>query len=176
MRTMSVSQELKDWAELAGYSLTAGTADSPAEMFWNRGGEIRFFLREAADGWVNVTCSDRLQPEYFYFSGRTIEVVERFFFGWFGNTMRSNRGMPPLDTPVSTEQLAAGYQVEPRQIDGVDRHVLIDSDGVVAVASGGKISAASDLVPLSIYLHVPPTEIMSSFTNETGQPLFGILD
>ncbi|MUL49070.1 hypothetical protein FZI85_19740 [Mycobacterium sp. CBMA293] len=174
---MSVSQELNDWAELAGYSLTADSADGPADIFWNRGGEIRFFLREAADGWINVTCSDRLQAEYFYFAGKTIEVAERFFFGWFGNTMRSNRGMPPLDTPISTEQLANGYQVALRQIDGVDRYALADTDGtVIAVASGGKISAASDLVPLSIYLHVPPTEIMSSFTSETGQPLFSVLD
>ncbi|TXH25082.1 MAG: hypothetical protein E6R06_10370 [Mycobacterium sp.] len=174
---MSVSQELKEWAELAGYSLTTDSIDNPADIFWNQGGEIRFFLREVADGWVNVTCSDRLQPEYFYFAGRTIEIVERFFFGWFGNTMRSNRGMPPLDTPISTEQLAAGYQVAPRQVNGVDRYVLIDPDGAIAaVASGGSISAASDLVPLSIYLHVPPTEIVRSFTNETGEPLFSVLD
>jgi hypothetical protein len=106
-----------------------------------------------------------------------MDVVERFFFGWFGNTMRSNRGMPPLDTPISTEQLAPGYQMAPRQIDGVDRYVLIDPSGAVAaVASGGEISAAGDLVPLSIYLHVPPIEIMNSFTNDTGKPLFSVLD
>ncbi len=173
MRTMSVSQELKDWAELAGYSLTADSAD----IFWNRGGEIRFFLREVADGWINVTCSDRLQAEYFYFAGMTTEVVEKYFFGWFGNTMRSNRGMPPLDTPISTEQLAPGYQIATRQINGVDQYVLIGPDGVVvAVASGGEISAAGDLVPLSIYLQVSPTEIMNSFKNDTGEPLFSVLD
>ncbi|WP_142239742.1 Imm61 family immunity protein [Mycobacterium sp. ST-F2] len=174
---MSISQELKDWAKLAGYSLSVDSSDGPADMFWNQGGEIRYFIKEAQDGWINVTCSDRLQPEYFYFAGRTIEVVERFFFGWFGNTMRSNRGMPLLDTPISPEQLATGYQLATRQIDGVDRYVLINPDGtVVAVSSGGEISAASDLVPLSTYLSVPPAEIMRSFTNEGGEPLFSVLD
>jgi hypothetical protein len=65
----------------------------------------------------------------------------------------------------------------PRQIDGVDRYVLIDPErAAVAVAGGGQISAASDLVPLSIYLQVPTTEIMRSFTNETGESLFSVLD
>jgi|KBSSwiStaDraftv2_1062776.scaffolds.fasta_scaffold82529_3 hypothetical protein len=174
---MLVTQELKDWAELAGYSLTVGSEGGRTDIFWNRGGEIRLFIRGAANGWINVTCSDRLQPEYFYFAGRTIEVVEKFFFGWFGNTMRSNRGMPLLDTPISPEQLATGYQMAPRQIDGVDRYVLIDPErAAVAVAGGGQISAASDLVPLSIYLQVPTTEIMRSFTNETGESLFSVLD
>lgn len=175
--TIPISQELKDWADLAGYTLTPDSEDGRADIFWNQGGEIRFFIRNSADDWINVTCSDRLQPEYFYFAGKNIDVVEKFFFGWFGNTMRSNRGMPLLNTPISTEQLATGYQVTPRQIDGIDRYALIDHDGVaVAVASGGKISAASDLVPLSIYLHVPPTEIVRSFTNESGEPLFSVLD
>ncbi|WP_413232347.1 Imm61 family immunity protein [Mycolicibacterium sp. 141076] len=74
-----------------------------------------------------------------------------------------------------TEQLATGYGITPRQTDGFDRCVLIDPNGTeVAVASGGKISAASDLVPLSRYLQVAPTEIMRSFTNETGEPLFRV--
>ncbi|WP_413232345.1 Imm61 family immunity protein [Mycolicibacterium sp. 141076] len=98
---MIVSRELADWATLAGYSLTVDAEDGLTDVFWNQLGEIRLFIRKATNGWINVTCSDRLQPEYFYFAGRTIDVVERFFFGWFGGTVRSNHGMPLLDTPIS---------------------------------------------------------------------------
>lgn len=175
-RAMIVSRELADWAKLADYSLTVDTEGGLPDIFWNQLGEIRLFIRKSTNGWINVTCSDRLQPEYFYFAGKTIDVVEKFFFGWFGGTVRSNHGMPLLDTPVTTEQLATGYQITRRQVDGIARYVLIDPNGAeVAVASGGKTSAASDLVPLSIYLRVPPAEIMRSFTNETGEPLFSVL-
>ncbi|SHT64986.1 Uncharacterised protein [Mycobacteroides abscessus subsp. abscessus] len=174
---MPVSQELAEWAKLAGYSLTVGSEGGLTDIFWNRLGEIRLFIREMTDGWVDVTCSDRLQPEYFYFAGRTIEVVEKFLFGWFGNTTRYNSGMPPLRTPTTLAELTHGYKVATLQIDDIGRHVLVATNGsVVAIASGGKIVSTGTLVALSRYLEAPAAEIVQSFTNEYGPPLFSVRD
>jgi len=174
---ISVSDELRNWAQSAGYAVDNEDGSTHQIMFWSRGGETRYFVKATADGWVQVDCSDRLQPEYFLFSGNSINVVERYLFGLFGNAMRSHRRLPLLATPMTEDELAGGYGIELRQVAGKDRYTLVTkSIGAVAIASGGKVSAYEDLVPLSVYLETPIAEIEQSFTSDDGRPLFTLLD
>lgn len=172
---MTVSIDLENWAKLAGLSLTRNAEDGQADVLWNSGGEVRYFVREKPDGWVEVSCSDRLGPEYFIFSGISAEVTERFLLGWFGDSYRSIKGMPIIATPVSAEALSNGYRIDSQKFDGVDRYVLINPAGeVVAASSGGRIVAPGRLAPLSVFLHSTVDQIEESFQSEDGKPLFGI--
>jgi hypothetical protein len=131
---IDISTELENWAGLAEFSLTRHAEDGQADIFWNRGGEVRYFIREKLDGWIEVTCSDRMGPEYFIFYGASAAVVERFLFGWFGDTHRSLRKLPVLATPMSADELISGYRIVLQTFDGVDRYALIDpSDRMVEV-------------------------------------------
>lgn len=174
---MSISQELEEWANLAKFSLTRNTAGSGADIFWNLGGELRYFVREMADGWTQVTCSDRMGPEEFEFSGASLAVAERFLFGWFGNTYRSIRTLPSLATPVAVQEASNGYRIGSQEFEGVDRYTLIDAtDRIIAVSSGGRLMAPDRLTLLSALLHAPVYEIEESFRREDGRPLLKIRD
>jgi hypothetical protein len=172
---MVVSNELENWANIAEFSLTRDAEDGQVDIFWNRGGEVRYFVREKPDGWVEISCSDRLGPEYFIFTGASATIVERFLLGWFGDSYRSIKRMPIIATPISSDGLMNGYRIASQIFDGVDRYVLIDpADRVIAASSGGRIMAPGRLAPLSVFLHVTLDEIEQSFRSEDGKPLFGI--
>ncbi len=174
---MSISQELEEWANFAKFSLTRNAEGSGADIFWNLGGEVRYFVRDRADGWTQVTCSDRLGPEELEFAGASPAVVERFLFGWFGYTYRSVRAMPILATPVAAGELTNGYRIAVQEFEGVDRYTLVDAtDRTIAVSSGGRLMAPDRLTRLSVFLHAPVDEIEESFRREDGRPLLKIRD
>ncbi|WP_163911616.1 Imm61 family immunity protein [Mycolicibacterium aubagnense] len=172
---MSISRQLEEWANLAKFSLTRNTEGSDADIFWNLGGELRYFVRGRADGWTQVTCSDRLGPEVFEFSGASPSVVERFLLGWFGDTYRSVRALPILARPIAGRDLANGHRISLQEFDGVDRYTSVDAtDRTIAVSSGGRLMAPDRLTRLSVLLHAPVDKIEESFRREDGSPLFGV--
>lgn len=172
---MSISRELEEWANLARFSLTRNTEGSGADIFWNLGGELRYFFRERADGWTQVSCSDRFGPEEFEFSGASPAIAERFLFGWFGDTYRSIRALPILATPVAVGELTNGYRIVSQEFEGVDRYTLVDAtDRTIAVSSGGRLMAPDRLTLLSVFLDAPVDEIEESFRREDGRPLLKI--
>lgn len=171
---MDLSHEIENWASLAKFSLTRNTEGSDTDIFWNRDGEVRYFVRGRQDGWTEVTSSDRLGPESFTFAGASPQVVERFLFGWFGKTYRSINKLSPLAAPRAADKLANGYRIASQEVDGVERHTLVDSaNRTIAISSGGRLMAPDRLAVLSVLLHATTDEIEESFRREDGSPLFG---
>jgi len=81
-RVVEISTQLREWATLAGYSLTpGGTTDDGRAILWSDGGEIRHFVGIDDAGWCVVTDSDRLGPEYFTIAAPSVTTVETYFFG-----------------------------------------------------------------------------------------------
>ncbi|MFL0295096.1 Imm61 family immunity protein [Mycobacterium sp. SMC-18] len=172
---MTVSDELESWASLAGFSLTRNAECIGTDLFWNRGGELRYFVRDRADGGTEVTYSDRLGPEGFEFSGASPVVVERFLFGFFGDSYRSIKDLPFVMATRAVDDLDHGYRVALQEVTGVNRYTLIDaSDAIIAVCSGGRLLAPDRLARLSTILHATVDEIKESFRREDGSPLLKI--
>jgi hypothetical protein len=77
--------------------------------------------------------------------------------------------------PKSVDEVSAGFSIETRQFDGVERLALVAPDGsVVGISSGGKLLASALLIELSIYLTATIEDIMASFLDPEGKPLFKV--
>jgi hypothetical protein len=171
---IEISLELQQWAEVAGYSLTPGShTDDGRALFWSSGGEVRHFIGIDNSGWFKVTDSDRLGPEYLVFAAPSIATVERYFFGKFGGYIRSRKKLPRVHVPFVLEELSAGFTIQSRVFEGVERFVLVASDGSeVALSTGDKFSGTADLVEMSYYLTAATADIMASYLEPDGKPLF----
>lgn len=171
---IEVSRQLQEWAALAGYALTpAAVAQDGRALFWSAGGEVRLYLGSRDDGWFVVTRSDRMGDEYFKFAAPSMSVIEKYFYGNFGQAIRSSRDLPIIPMPKSEDEVSQGFSIETRQFDDVERFALVAPDGsVVGISSGGKLLASALLVELSLYLTATIEDIMASFLDPDGKPLF----
>jgi immunity protein 61 of polymorphic toxin system len=169
-----VSSSLQEWAALAGYTLTpASTSHDGRALFWSAGGEVRLFLESRDDSWFIVTRSERLGEEHFEFAATSSSTIDKYLFGNFGQSIRSNRGLPVIPAPKSLSEISAGFSIETRQFDGKERLALIAPDGSIAgVSSGGKLIATASLIELSLYLNATIEDIMASCLDPEGKPLY----
>lgn len=172
-----ISRGLEQWGTLAGYTLThASYAHDGRALFWSAGGEVRLFVQLRDDGWYVITRSERLGEEYFSFAAPLMSTLERYLFGKFGRSIRSDRGLPLVPMPTSLDEVSSGFFIEARFFDGVERLTLISHDGydgtVAAICGGGKLIATAALAELSLYLTTPVNDIMASFLAADGKPLF----
>jgi hypothetical protein len=173
---IEISPQLEKWAALAGYSLTPGSrTDDGRALFWSDGGEIRHFIGTDARGWFVVTDSDRLGPEYLDLAARSMTTIEHYFLGQFGRFVRSQKRLPRVHMPTVSEEISAGFTIRTQPFDGVERLALIGPDGSeVAISSGDKVSGTADLVKLSLFLTATAEEIMASYLDPGGKPLFAL--
>lgn len=171
MVRIDISSRLQEWSARAGYTLTL-QGDGRAE-FWSRGGEVRYFIGARDDGWFVVTSSDRLGPEYLTLATTSVEAMERYFFGMFGEYIRSGQRLSRVRMPRTREEISPGYVIDTRVFDRVERLALIDVDGsAVAITSSGKVSGTRELVELSLYLTATVDDIVASSLDPEGKPLF----
>lgn len=173
---IEIPAQLVEWAELAGYKLTPGSVtEDERAMFWSAGGEVRHFIGITDTGWFEVTDSDRLGPEYLVFMAPSMATIERYFFGRFGGYIRSGRKLPRLHVPFLLEEIADGFTIQTCIFNGTARLTLIASDGSqVAASRGDKFLGTGDLVELSHYLAVTTDDIVGSYLNPDGKPLFNL--
>ncbi|MDP7705239.1 MULTISPECIES: Imm61 family immunity protein [unclassified Mycobacterium] len=171
---IEISSTLQRWARLAGYTLTPGpVTDDGRAIFYNSGGEVRYFVGLRSDGWFTVTESDRMSAEYFVLAARTLDVIEKYFFGVFGSTWRGIRGLPDVRLPASADDIGDGFTLADVEFDGRQCRGLVDpAGGVVAISSGDAFSGTWELAPLWLYLKASADEIMRSFEDPAGRPLF----
>jgi hypothetical protein len=134
-------------------------------VIWNKGGESRYFI-DVIDGWYVITSSDRMGPENYDFAGESMPVIEKYFYGRFGGSVRSD-DMPDIRSPFQRDELRPGYSIGQQMFAGRERHTLIDRAGKVAAIAG-----VEDLVELSHYLDVTVEVIKSSYLAPDGKPLF----
>ncbi|MCV7257083.1 TNT antitoxin family protein [Mycobacterium shimoidei] len=171
---IDVSPRLAEWANLADFTLTPGRrTDDGRALFWSVGGETRLFIGKNHDGCYLVTDSFRMGPEKFRFAAPLMDTVERYLLGRFGEDIRALGELPPVHIPGSEEEISAGFTIDSRPFAGVERRALIASDGsTVAIISGGKLIATIELVALSLYLTTTVDDIVTSFLDPGGKPLF----
>jgi len=172
--SVEISNELEEWASLAGYALTpASRAHDGRALFWSSGGEIRLFLGSRPDGWFVITRSERFGEEQLTFAAARMSTIEKYLFGNFGHSVRSIRGLPVIPVLKSSEPATNGLSIQPRQFDGAARLALIAPDGsIIALKSGGKLIATSSLAELSALLSATIEDIKASFLAPAGSPLF----
>jgi hypothetical protein len=173
---VEIPPQLEEWGKLAGYTLTpAFRAYDGRALFWSAGGEVRLYIGANDDGWFVITRSERLGPERFRLAAPSMGTIQRYFFGKFGRGIRSNRGLPLVPMPRSKEEVSVRFAIGNRLFGGVERLALISSDGsVVAISGGGKLVATAELVDLSVCLTATIEDIVASFLEPGGKPLFKI--
>jgi hypothetical protein len=173
-KSIAISHRLEEWATHADYTLTPGSsADDGRAMFWSPGGEVRYFVGANDDNWFIITDSDRLGAEHYKLAARSLNTIEKYFFGTFGEFIRAKRGLPSIHIPIAKEEISAGFRIEYRPFEDVDRLALIDPEGnALAFSSADLFFGTMELVGLSIYLTATVDDITAAFLNPDGKPLF----
>jgi hypothetical protein len=174
--SIEISPRLEEWAALADYMLTpASRTHDGRALFWSAGGETRLYIGTNRHGWLIITDSFRMGSEKFKFAALSRTTIERYFFGRFGEYIRSMRNLPRVHIPGAKEEISAGFRIETTLFEGVERFALTDSDGsLVAIISGGALMATVELVSLSLYLSATIDDITASFLDPDGGPLFAL--
>jgi hypothetical protein len=144
-----VTDRLEVSPRLAEWARSGGWGVSEAEdgrpMFWKEGGQLRYFIGRTDDGWFVITQGVRGE-------------------------------LPDVRRPIDWDDMAPGFAVETRTFGGVEnRMALVDSAGaVVAISSSDPVTASFDLAPLSVYVSATVDDIVASFLDPEGKPLFSI--
>lgn len=151
----------------AGMNMIQGSETNDGRtILWNKGGEVRYFIDRLA-GWYVITSSDRMSREGYEFAAASMSVIEKYLYGYFGGSVRSERELPAIRAPFQPEELMPEYSIGTMTFAGRQRDTLIDSSGTVVA-----ITAADRLVELSHYLDVSVNVIKDSFLDSEGKPLF----
>ncbi|ORW07487.1 Imm61 family immunity protein [Mycobacterium kyorinense] len=171
---IEVSARLAEWARSGGWGVSK--AEDGRAMFWKEGGQLQYLLGRNGDGWFVITHLERSGPEFLVVAAPSMETVERYFFGDFGSSVRWHRRLPDVREPFSREELAPGFSLATRTFDGVEnRMALIDSGGAVVAVSGKDVLRGTGrLVRLSVYVSATVDDIVGSFLDPEGKPLFSL--
>ncbi|WP_277621697.1 TNT antitoxin family protein [Mycobacterium paraense] len=168
MTDVDLTPDLQAWVRLAGLDLIQGSETNDGRtIIWNKGGEVRYFINRAG-GWYIISTSDRMGPESYEFAGDSMPVVEKYLYGAFGGSVRSE-DLPGIRAPFQRDELRPGYRLGKQEFAGRERHTLIDRTGKTVA-----ITAADRLVELSHYLDVPADTIKKSYLAPDGKPLFAL--
>lgn len=163
---VDLAPDLQAWLRLAGLEVTQGSQTGDGRtVIWNKGGESRYFVN-VIDGWYVITSSDRMGPETYSFAAESMPVLEKYLYGHFGGSARSDE-LPSIRAPFERDELRSGYSIGKQAFAGRERPTLIDRTGKVVA-----ITAVDRLVELSHYLDVSVDVIKSSFLAPDGKPLF----
>ncbi|WP_231972002.1 MULTISPECIES: TNT antitoxin family protein [unclassified Mycobacterium] len=164
---VDISSGVREWIRLAGMEVMQGSeTDDGRTLIWNKGGERRYFI-SAVNGYFVITSSDRMGRESFHLAALTIELIEKYLYGHFGNAVRKHRGLPHVQKPFMRDELVQKYTLGKTAFLDRERDALIGPGGATIA-----ISADDRLVELSHYVDVPVEGIEKSFLNPDGGPLF----
>lgn len=171
---LEISPRLAEWARSGGWGVSAAEDGRP--MFWKEGGQLRYLIGRNDDGWFIITQVVRSDPEQFVLAAPSMDTVERFLFGDFGPSVRRRRKLPDVRRPIDWEEMAPGFMVETRTFGGVEERIaLVDSAGaVVAISSSDPVTASFNLAGLSVYVSATVDDIVTSFLDPEGKPLFSL--
>lgn len=164
---VDLSSGVQEWIRLAGMELLQGSqADDRRTEIWNEGGERRYFI-SAVDGYFVITSSDRMGDEKLHLGAITMELIEKYLYGYFGNAVRKLRGLPRLQKPFTRDEISKNYALGTTAFYDRERDALINPAGSLIA-----IGADDRLVELSHYADVPAETIKKSFLDPEGTPLF----
>ncbi|ADG99275.1 conserved hypothetical protein [Segniliparus rotundus DSM 44985] len=172
MAVLEISAELTEWAKLGNWSLTPCN-DSGEAIFWNTGGEIRLYIKAREDGWVFLSRADRAEHErQFLISSASMQVLERYLWGFFAIDIRGVRDLGDLKLPFKLEDIAPGYKLI--EGDSPEERILLDPQQNPIAKTGDDITDIGKLVKVSRYLSVPLEALQASFLSPDGKPLFSL--
>lgn len=171
---VEVSPRLAEWARSGGWGVSKAEDGRP--MFWTEGGQHRYFIGRNELDWFVITQWVRGDPEQFILAAPSMDTVESYLFGDFGPSVRRQHQLPAVRRPIDWDEMAPGFTVDKRTFGGVeDRFALIDSAGaVVAISSSDPVTASFDLAGLSVYVSATVDDIVASFLDPEGKPLFSL--
>jgi hypothetical protein len=169
MSEYRASRELMNWAEQAGFVFEPA-GENQAALFYNLGGEDRLYIRvvEDFDGY-RVTSASRGGDEQFQFDAYEPRVAEAYFWMFFGPSVRSKLDLPRLRYPVKRTDVANGYNVD-GPTEG--RLFLLDASNTRLMATYDDVSDLAHLVKTSHGIAASAAEIVESFMDVSGRPMF----
>lgn len=167
-----LSQDLVEWARAAGYALTADSQSGAAILWSDPGGETRFYVRRRFDGVFVLTSSQRASREYFQLGAPTLDTLERHLVKVFGSSIRYRKRLPFLRLPAGAGSLAAGFLISDKNPDGFC--TLVDGDARVVAFGHGGSTGVSRLKMLSHLVSNPLPDLIASYEDPQGRPLFSV--
>ena len=132
-----------------------GSVHDDRTVIWADSGEVRYFIAARSNGWFVVTASHKMGEEQFIFAAAARYLVELFFYGKCGLSVRLARGLPLLKLRRTVPDTREGYRIETSSFDGVENLSLIDRSGsAIAVTGSGAIAGTAELAALYIYIYI----------------------
>ena len=172
MSKLNVSRDLVHWALRSGFDHRTEFGSEPT-VFFNAGGEERYYLRSSSDesGWVTVTHASRSGDEQYVFEARDLQITERYFWGFFGVGIRSRERLPRLSLPLRLDQVAAGFRID---CTAADETVLLNAAEERIMIGLKDVYDITRLVRTSHWLSITIQELTDSFLDADGRPAFPI--
>lgn len=165
--SVDLSSGIQQWLRRAGMELIQGSdAGDGRPEIWNEGGERRYFIGRS-DNYFVISSSDRLGDERFHLGTQTMDLIEKYLYGYFGNAVRKHLGLPRVQKPFTRGELKQHFSLGKIHFAGCERETLVDPNGSTIA-----IGADDRLVELSHYVDVPVSIINESFLDPEGMPLF----
>lgn len=163
-----LSDTLRGWARAVGYLCTADDTTATTLLVPEAESPTRYHIRWRANARVEVVeaGADEMRPLLF---AANTAILETYLFGLFGDDLRENVGLPPLELPWAEDDLASGYTVG-KQLSRGYRVLSHHKVGPIAAAPDPTLSLLT-LVPLSHFLGLSIADLKQSFLNEAGKPL-----
>ncbi|KAA0104697.1 Imm61 family immunity protein [Mycolicibacterium sp. P1-5] len=170
MTTQTLPDDLISWGRRAGMAYSESESTSAA-IFFNGGGEFRYFVRRSVDepGWFTVTKASRSDPERFLFSAKDLALVEKYFWATFGADIRSVQRQPFLAFPTEPDELSDGYTLQ-RPSAGV--LLLVNPSGQAIIKTRDGVVYEALLVMMSYWLESSVEDLKTAFLDPSGRPVF----
>lgn len=162
------SPALVEWARAAGYAMTRGDHSRATVLWSDPGGETRFYIRHRFDGAYVLTSSQRASVEYFELATTALETLERHLFGLFGSSSRYAKRSAFLRLSTDPRAVAADFGITHNDADGFFR--LTNEEGRTIASARNEYK----LVELSYLLTHPLADIIASYEDPEGRPLFRV--
>lgn len=108
------------------------------------------------------------------FAALHTEVIDKYLLDVCGRTIRSERKLPRLRIPMTSDGIAEGFILAPKDFRGEERLALQASGGggVIAFSRRDPIIATFDLVRLSYLVRASIENTKASFLDVSGSPPF----
>jgi hypothetical protein len=164
--SVPISQGLISWARDTGYDYSVDDPDG-ASIFWNEGAEERIYLRFDDSNWVNVTEASRSGGESPFYAAYSVEVAERYLWGFFGDIFRDVKRLPEIPTPISLDLVAPPYRIKATG----DGYALLDG-GAPIMRARASMTKIAVLVRTSYWLRVDVEELERAYRDPNGSSLF----
>lgn len=167
-----ISRECLGWARAANYVCEVDDSAGVMTLRSEAGAPTRYFVRQRARdrlelSRIDISAVGDEKPRPILFAADR-DVLERHLVAIFGDDIREDVGLPMLQLPWQTADLAEGCELG-NYVRGY-RTLSVSGKGPIAAAPDPVLSLLA-LVPLSHFLRWSVTDLRRAFLNVEGAPL-----